>query len=181
VIVMRARAAPVLVMPHGTVQVMHDAVECASLTPNFIKCLVGEPRRYPGAMLEVTEHPMLEPFVACRTVDDAVDLLVDLRRSLTITSDESAFLELWGAFLSSPESLPRGDRWVERLCLRYAGQSPKRLTTLAQLALTLSADNERGLYNSLGLYADGSHYARVCRACTGHPPGRWRHMSQTFY
>lgn len=178
---MRAQAVPVLVMPHGTVQTMEDTVECASLTPNFIKCLIGEPRRHLGLMLEVTEHPMLEPFVACRSVDDAVELLVDLRQSLTLTPDERDFLELWDAFLSSPETLPRGDRWVERLCLRHAGQSPKRLVTLARLAKTLSADSERGLYNSLGAFADASHYARVCRGYTGHPPSHWRHMSQTFY
>jgi AraC-like DNA-binding protein len=52
---------------------------------------------------------------------------------------------------------------------------------VSRLAHTLREDNERGGYNSLGAFADASHFARVCRAYTGQTPTYWRHMSQTFY
>jgi hypothetical protein len=181
VMVFRPRAPPLLVTPHDDVRVVDPVAECAALSPNFVKCLLGEPRRHRGATLEVTEHPMLAPFASCGSVEDIVELLVDLRECLTVTPDEHDFLELWEAHMSNTAALPRSDRWVERLCLRYAGQSPKRLTTLLHLAQTLSADAESGLHNSLGLFSDASHYARVCRACTRQPPTRWRNMSRTFY
>lgn len=179
--VFRTRAAPLLLTPHDDVRLVERAVECASLSPNFVKCLLGEPRRHLGAALDVTAHPMLEPFATCRSVEDAAALLVDLRQCLVVTPDERDFLDLWAAHVSNTAPLPRSDRWVERLCQRYAGQSPKRLTTLLHLAQTLRADAERGLSNSLGIFADASHYARVCRAYTGHAPTRWRHLSHTFH
>jgi hypothetical protein len=178
--VLRAHAPPLWVMPHGDVRRVDDVTTCASLAPNFIKCLLGEPRRFLGTV-ETCEHVMLSPFAPCRSFEDTVPLLVDLRRSLTVTPDEHDFLELWDAYRGNPESLPTSDRWVQRLCLRYAGQAPKRLLTLARLAQTLSADHESGLHNSLGAFADASHFARVCRAFTGRPPTAWRHLSQTFY
>jgi hypothetical protein len=179
--VVRPHTAPLFLLPHSDVRVVDAADECASLSPNFIKCLLGEPRRHLGVALAATEHPMLEPFATCRSVGDAIALWVDLRESLAVTPDEKDFLDLWKDYCKAPESLPTSDRWVQRLCLRYAGQSPKRLTTLARLSRTLSADNESGLHNGLGAFADASHYARVCHALTGHPPTRWRHLSQTFY
>jgi hypothetical protein len=178
--VVRARATPLFVLPHTDVRVVDEATECASLSPNFVKCLLGEPRRLLGVMLPATSHPMLEPFVSCRSIDDAGELWGDLRRSLAMTPDERDFLDLWREHRAEAATLPTSDRWVQRLCLRYAGQSPKRLITLARLAQTLSADNEGGGHNSLGAFADASHYSRVCREYTGQPPTRWRHLSQTF-
>lgn len=180
VFVARVNAPPLLVLPHGGVQLVEGAAECATLTPNFIKCLLGEPRRHLGTVLAATSHAMLTPFAACEGIDDAAALLVDLRNSLTITPDERDFLDLWKDYCATPESLPTSDRWVQRLCLRYAGQSPTRLRTIARLARTLRADDESGLHNSLGAFADASHFARVCRAYTGHAPMTWRHLSQPF-
>lgn len=181
VFVARAKADLLLVLPHGDVKVVEGVTECAALTPTFIKCLLGEPRHHLRATLTMSSHVMLSPFSACARLDDVAPLLVDLRNSLTVTPDERDFLDLWSDYGAEPDSLPTSDRWVQRLCLRYAGQSPARLKTLARLARTLSADDERGLHNSLGAFADASHFARVCRAYTGKPPTRWRHMSQTFY
>ena len=174
VMVVRRDEAPVFVMPHGGVRSVELVLECAQLAPHFVKCLLGEPRRFVDTVLPATAHPMLEPFASCRSVDDAVPLWVDLRDSLVVTPDERDFLELWAAYADDPASLPTGDRWVERLCLRYAGQTPKRLKTIAQLAATLREDQRTGRYNSLGAFSDASHYVRVCRALTGHPPTRWR-------
>jgi hypothetical protein len=181
VMVFREDAAPLFLTPHNDVRIVNSTLECAKLSPNFIKCLIGEPRRHLGVALAATAHPMLEPFTACRSIDETIELLVDLRESLAVTPDERDFLELWTNHCAVPESLPTSDRWVQRLCLRYAGQSPKRLTTLARLARTLSADNRSGLHNSLGTFADASHYVRVCHALTGHSPKHWRHLSHTFY
>jgi hypothetical protein len=171
---------PVLVTPHRDVRAMHDVTECVSLTPNVLKCLLGEPRRLLELTLSTDAHVMLSPFADCRSLTHAAPLLEDLRRSLVVTPDERDFLDLWRDWRKDPESLPTSDRWVQRLCLRYAGQPAKRLKGLARLSATLMADVERGLHNSLGLFADASHYARVCRANTGHPPGQWRRLSQPF-
>jgi hypothetical protein len=53
-------------------------------------------------------------------------------------------------------------------------------TASAVIAIERNEDNDRGLYNSLGAFADASHFARVCLAYTGQTPTAWRHMSQTF-
>lgn len=168
-------------MPHRTVRVLDAVVACARLSPNFIKCSIGEPRHHLGAELLATAHPMLAPFAACDSLEAATELFRDLRRSLVLTADERDFLEMWRAHEATGEPLPTSDRWIQRLCLRFAGQAPKTINTVAQLARTLKEDDTRGLYNSLGAFADASHFARVCRAYTGHTPSQWRHMSQTFY
>jgi hypothetical protein len=124
---------------------------------------------------------MLSPFAECQNLETAAYLLHDLRNSLTITPDERDFLALWRDYRANTETLPTSDRWVQRLCLRYAGQSAKRLKVLARLSDTLAADDESGLHNSLGAFADASHYSRVCRANTGHPPKHWRRLMQPFY
>jgi hypothetical protein len=181
VLVFRKQLAPLVVTPHRDVRVFHDVTECANLTPNFIKCLLGEPRRHLELTLSPEAHVMLSPFATCRSLKGAAPLLSDLRQSLALTRDECDFLELWKDYRAEVESLPASDRWVQRLCLRYAGQSPKRLKTVARLSTTLAADNESGHYNSLGAFADDSHFARVSRQHTGHAPKAWRHLSQAFY
>lgn len=84
-----------LVLPHGDVKVVEEAAECATLAPNFVKCLLGEPRLHLEKILTTSAHPMLTPFAACERIDDALALLVDLRNSLTVTPDERDFLDLW--------------------------------------------------------------------------------------
>lgn len=178
--VLSARAPLLFHLPHRDVRLVDAPLACVSLTPNLIKCLLGEPRRFLEQTLTPSSHPMLQPFTDCGTLEEFEELLTDLRSSLAVTPDERDFLELWRDFLADPETLPTSDRWVQRLCLRYAGQSPRRLRTVARLSRTLSADNESGRHNSLGAFADDSHFARVCRALTGRPPTGWRKMSQTF-
>jgi hypothetical protein len=121
---------------------------------------------------------MLRPFAEIGGVAEASELLTDLRHSLTVTSDESDFVGLWS---SVRDGLPTSDRRVQRLCARYAGQSPKAVNMTVTLARTLDADNISGQTNTLGDYANDSHLGRVCRAFTGRTPTAWRNMSQTFY
>jgi hypothetical protein len=166
--------------PHRTVRSIETVVESARLSPNFIKCLLGEPRRFLGMELTAAAHPMLSPFAGCDSIDAAGGLLDDLRAALTITGDERDFLSFWRAHDAGEEPLPTSDRFVQRLCLRFAGQAPKAINMAARLARTLAEDNHRRLSNSLAAFADASHLARVCRAYTGKPPMAWRHLSQTF-
>jgi hypothetical protein len=119
-------------------------VECARLSLNFVKCLIGEPRRHLGIELLASAHPMLAP---CSTIDAASELFRDLRESLAITSDERDFLSFWHAPDAGGELLPTNDRWVQRLCVRFAGQSPKAINMTMRLAQTLKEDNDCGLHN----------------------------------
>lgn len=166
--------------PHRTVRSLENVEESARLSPNFVKCLLGEPRRFLGIELLAAAHPMLSPFAGCDSIDGAADLLEDLRAALTVTPDERDFLSFWRAHDAAEEPLPTSDRFVQRLCLRFAGQAPRAINMASQLARTLAEDNHRRLSNSLGAFADASHLARVCRAYTGQPPMAWRHLSQTF-
>lgn len=169
-----------LVLPHRDV-VIADAVGIAlSLSPNFVKCLIGEPRLHLGQTLRADEHPMLAPFAGVATIEDALELLRDLRASLAVTPDEEDFLQLWRTFTSEGHIPPRLRR-DQRLCVRYAGQPPTTLNLTSRLARSLDADNATGLYNGLGHFADASHYGRVCRAFTGRTPAEWKNMSRTFY
>lgn len=168
-------------MPHRDICVLADVVDCARLSPNFIKCLIGEPKKTLGESYLASALPVLAPFKGCDGVDAAAWLFEDLRASLAITPDEHDFLSIWAPYDRFGEPIPTNDRWVQRLCLRYAGQSPVAINTTLRLAQTLRADSSSGLHNSLGLFADASHFIRTCRAWTGHTPTKWRHMSQTFY
>lgn len=168
------------VLPHRTVDVLEGVAACVSLSPNFVKCLIGETRRHLGRTLLAADHAILAPFVPVRTVMEASALLVDLRSSLEVTPDEAEFIDLWAQHQASV-GLPTGDRRIQRLCLRYAGQAPTAINATTRLARTLEADNVSGLYNGLGEYADASHFARACRSATGRTPAAWRNMSQTFY
>ena len=49
------------------------------------------------------------------------------------------------------------------------------------MALRPKANERLGRNNSLGAFADASHFARVCRTLTGHPPRYWRPLLQAFY
>ena len=169
-----------LVLPHRTVTVMHDVTECANLSPNFVKCLIGEPRRHLGRKLTATEYPVLEPFAPICSVAEACELLHDLRNSQQVTAEERDFIDLW-ALHGAGRALPTSDRQMQRLCLRYAGQAPAAINAVSRLARTLDDDNSSGRYNGLGEYADASHFARACRSATGRTPAAWRNMSQSFY
>jgi hypothetical protein len=168
------------VFPHRSVVIVDGAAEFVSLSPNFVKCLLGEPSKFVGRVIPADQHPMLAPFVKVESISAAEVLLEDLRSSLTITHDEVDFVQMWRA-RASGEALPTNDRRVQRLSLRYAGQTPLVINTLDRLARTLDADNSNEFYNGLGAFADGSHLARVCKTYTGRTPATWRNMSQTFY
>lgn len=167
--------------PHGSVVVLDEVVATWSLSPNIIKAMVGPPASMRDEVVRASHHPALRLFAEAGTDRDALPLLHDLRSALTVTPDEHEFEVLWRAYRVDRRPLPRADRRVQRLMLRFAGQSLTQIAAVDRLAATLHADRLSGLSNSLGLYADGSHYARASRALTGQPPSFWRNVSFSFY
>lgn len=171
----------VVVMPHDGVHCVDRVAEVVRLAPNVVKCLLGPPRELLGRVLRAEDHPMLAPFAPARSLDEVAGLLHDLRASLTETGDEVEFGRFWRAMADSGTALPTSDRQVQRLARRFAGRSPSAVNRVVALGRTLDADRRVGGYNSLGLFADASHLARVCRALTGETPGHWRNVSHAFY
>lgn len=171
----------VVVPPHGTVVVLDEVVAVWSLSPNFVKALVAPPASVRDEVLRASDHPALRLFVQASSDRAAVPLLHDLRSALTVTPDEHEFELLWRHYRRDHRSMPRADRRVQRLMMRFAGQSLSQIAAVDRLASTLWSDRQTGQSNSLGLYADGSHYARASRSMTGQPPMHWRNMSLSFY
>lgn len=165
--------------PHRRVISLVGVEECVRLAPHVTKCLLGPPHRFLGAVLDAADHPLLSPFASVTSGDDLDELLSDLRDSLTVTPDESDFVQLWRR--TDDGELPVGDRRVQRLSVRYAGQAPAAVNTALRLARTLVADAASGASNSLGLFADASHLGRVCKAATGRTPSAWRELVNPFH
>jgi hypothetical protein len=161
--------------------VLNDVVAVWSLAPHWVKAMLGPPAALRGTVLRASDHPALRLFDDERDDRSALALLHDLRASLTVTPDEHEFERTWWAHRHEGQPLPTADRRVQRLMLRFAGQSLTQISTAERLAATLRADRQSGRYNALGLYADGSHYARVCRRLTGRTPAEWRNVSLPFY
>lgn len=175
------RAETVALPPHPSVVVLDDVVAIWSLAPNWVKAMLGPPAQLRGKVLRASDHPALRLFDDEADDRSALSLLHDLRASLTATPDEREFERLWWQHRLGGEPLPSADRRVQRLMLRFAGQSLTQIAAVERLAATLRADRERRGSNTLGLYADGSHYARQCRRLTGRTPAEWRNMSPPFY
>lgn len=169
------------VFPHKAIYKLNYVVCCVTLSPAFTKCLLGKPTDFIDKQLAARTLSLLKDFTYDRAFKRLSCLLNDLRHSLEITHDEAQFNRLWAEFTQSDELLPTSDRQVQRLCKRYAGQSPGTINTIKRLARTLDADNASGLYNSLGDFADASHLARVCKQYTGQNPSHWKNSSQMFY
>lgn len=167
--------------PHSQVIELDNVVAVWSLAPHWVKAMLGPPAVLRGSVLRASDHPALRLFDDEKDDRSAVSLLHDLRASLTVTPDEHEFERLWWAYRHDGHRLPPADRRVQRLMVRFAGQSLTQITAVEQLAATLRADRDGGGYNSLGLYADGSHYARACRRLTGRAPAEWRNVSLPFY
>ncbi len=167
--------------PHPNVVVLDDVESVWSLAPHWVKAMLGPTAALRGSVLRASDHPALRLFDDEKDDRTAVSLLRDLRASLTVTPDEHEFETLWWAHRQTGQPLPSADRRVQRLMVRFAGQSLTQITTVEQLAATLRADRDGGGYNSLGLYSDGSQYARACRRLTGRSPAEWRNVSLPFY
>ncbi len=167
--------------PHGSVVVLDEVVAVWSLSPNIIKAMIGPPASVRGAVVRASDHPALRLFAQVDGDRDALPLLHDLRSAITVTPDEREFEVLWRAYKLDQKPLPQADRRVQRLMLRFAGQTLSQIAAVDRLAATVQSDRETGRSNSLGLFADGSHYARSSRRLTGQSPSYWRNVSLPFY
>lgn len=175
------RHETVALSPHAGVVVLDDVVAIWSLAPHWVKALLGPPAALRGRVLRASDHPAVRLFDDEADDRSALSLLHDLRASLTVTPDEHEFERLWWHHHHDGEPLPSADRRVQRLMVRFAGQSLTQIAAVERLAATLRADRDRTGSNVLGLYADGSHYARQCRRMTGRAPAEWRNVSLPFY
>lgn len=167
--------------PHAGVVELDDVVAVWSLAPHWVKAMLGPPVALRGRVMRASDHPALRLFDDETDDRTALSLLHELRASLTVTPDEHEFERLWWRHRVEGEPLPSADRRVQRLMVRFAGQSLTQIAAVERLAATLRADRDRGGSNVLGLYADGSHYARQCRRLTGRAPSEWRNVSHPFY
>lgn len=182
-----------LVRAAGTVRLFgpHSRVHClqpqgsASILfaePAFIKALLGHPRYFLNRSFSPAELSLLAVFQ-----DSApsawLALLADLRAAVTMTHDEYQFTELW-SLLVRQQFRPRDsgqERQAERLCRRYAGQTPGTVSRQLRLARQLARDLAASEHVPTGDYADQSHYIRECRKHTGCTPSEWKNLSATFY
>ncbi len=174
-------AETVALPPHPGVVVLDDVVAIWSLAPHWVKAMLGPPAQLRGDVLRASDHPVLRLFDDEADDRSALSLLHELRASLTVTPDEHEFERLWWQHRVGGDPLPTADRRVQRLMRRFAGQSLTQIAAVERLAATLRADREHRGSNALGLYADGSHYARQCRRLTGRAPAEWRNVSLPFY
>lgn len=171
----------IVTLPHKSIFAMDKVLCCLTLAPNFIKSLLGKPTDYTEQQMTCSSSRFLEDFTFDESLQQVSYLLNDLRSSLEITNDEAQFNRIWQTYNEPDELLPTSDRQVQRLCKRYAGQTPETINLIKKLARTLDADNSTGHYNSLGDFADASHLARVCKQFTGYNPSHWKNSSQLFY
>lgn len=156
-----------------------EAIFC---TPNFVKALLGHPRYFINRHFTSAELSLLRPFDEHSFVKWP-DLVNDVRDSVQKTPDEVQFEREWPRILAGePMHVDATQqRQLERLCLRYAGQSPLQIMQEVRLSRQLAADIARGEHVSLGLFADQSHYIRECKKLTGQTPQYWQNLSATFY
>jgi len=173
-----------LLGPHDRVRVLTDVRAGVLMTcaPNLIKALAGHPRRFVDALLTAREVPLLRPFEEC-AVAEWPPLVRDLRSSVEVTVDEQQFEDIWQAITRHGETTTRtvDQRQAERLCRRYAGQTPSRILRQLRLATQLAADIAAREHRPLGGFADQSHYIRESRTLTGHTPRHWRSSPASFY
>lgn len=153
------------------------------LEPHFIKNIVGHTKYFINKAYTQQELPLLALFVNVFSEKESRMLLQDARDAVEITHNERQFEKVWreltdGGTLAQDIAMQRQS---ERLCLRYAGQSPLMIIRENRLTSQLAVDIRTGRYTPIGQFADQSHYVRECRQLTGYTPRHWQKMSGTFY
>lgn len=173
----------VLYGPHQRVWQLDEKVDALFFCrPNIIKVLFGHPKQYVNKSFTNDELSLLRPFNET-PVNGWYGLLEDARASVAVLPDEIQFLKEWPHITSGEYNIETGahQRQLERICRRYAGQSPSQITQEIRLSRQLVMDIEHQAYQPSGLYADQSHYIRECRKLTGRTPAYWQNLSVTFY
>lgn len=181
--VLRDGDRTLLLGPHDRVRVLTDVAAGAVMTctPSLLKAMAGHPRSFVDAALTTREVPLLRPFDD-HDVADWPTMVRDLRSAVDVTGDEEQFAGVWAAITGHGRATAGtvDQRQAERLCRRYAGQTPSRILRQLRLAAQLAADIAAGEYRPLGRFADQSHYIRESRRLTGHTPRHWRSSGASF-
>lgn len=178
---LRVDGAVRLLGPHNGMRRLRGVDALMSCTPSVIKAFAGHPRLFVGDLVSTGDVPLLRTFEE-RPPSRWPMLLDDLRGSVDVTGDESQFDALWQSLMGRKTSAGSSvQRQEERLCRRYAGQTPTAIRRQLRLSAQLAADITAGRHRSLGEFTDQSHYVRECKALTGATPGRWWRTSAAFH
>jgi hypothetical protein len=167
----RGDTTTVLYGPHSTVWSVERPVQLIDVPPDLVKLIFGTVSAFVDRRFGLDELPLLQPFTE---VADWSSLICDARNSITVTDDHRQFLD-WFAVSD------RIDRQVERLCRRYAGQTPRRITQQRNVSAEFVAQLGKRAYVPTGCFADQSHYIRTCRNLTAFTPTELRNLSDSFY
>lgn len=183
VIVRQGESRVILYGPHQRVWQLNERVNTLLFCmPHMLKVLFGHPRYYVNKSFTSDELPLLQAFGET-LVSDWRELLDDARASVKVLPDEMQFLKEWPQIISGgyDNKTDTQQRQLERICKRYAGQSPSQITQEIRLAQQLAVDIRHRAYSPSDRYADQSHYIRECRKLTGQTPAHWQNVSATFY
>jgi hypothetical protein len=157
--------------PHSTVWVIDRPIRVLDVSPDLVKLVFGPVVDFVDRRFDAAELAMLRPFV---DEHDWNGLVSEAYEAITVTDDHRQFGEWFGVF-------DRVDRQVERLCKRYAGQSPRRIAQQLNVSAEFVANLPFRHYRPTGLFSDQSHYIRSCRLLTGMTPSELRNVSEWFY
>jgi hypothetical protein len=160
--------------PHATVWVLPSPRLVIDVPSDIVKNLFGVVADFVDRMFGQAEHPFLELFAEAPGAESWAALLQSAEAAVTVTDDQLQFRR----WMAHPELL---DRQAERLCLRYAGQSPVQVLKQVKLGAEFTANLGSKRYVSQGQFADQSHYIRTCRELTGYTPATLKKLSDLFY
>lgn|GEM_PF-2589885 len=129
--------------PHSGVWVLSDPRLIFDVPPDIVKVLLGTAAHFVDRMFGEAEHPFLEIFAGAPTREGWVALLQEAEDAVTITDDQLQFRR----WLANPVTL---DRQAERLCVRYAGQSPQRILKQLKFGAEFVGNLPHGNYRPQG-------------------------------
>jgi hypothetical protein len=160
--------------PHATVWRMPHPRLIIDVPADLVKILFGAVADFVDRMFGEAEHPFLGIFAEHATREGWLALLQEAEDAVTITDDQLQYRR-WR------QDLGAFDRQAERLCLRYAGQSPRRILTQIRFSNEFVANLPLSTYQPQGNFADQSHYIRTGKALTGFSPTDLKNLARHFY
>lgn len=162
--------------PHNNVWIIKNVEWILTVRPEIIKLIFGRASRFINSYFTTDRVRLLSLFDAIKTKEELHSLLIDARNSVAITSDEYDFVDWWQSSFKAP--FP--ERYLERLCTRYAGEAPRNILRQAKLGSTIL----NYLHDSSSFYdgfSDQSHFIRMFKKTTGLTPRQVKKLSGTFY
>lgn len=160
--------------PHSSAWLLPPPRLVFDVPPDIVKILFGTVADFVNRMFGEAEHPFLEVFAQSPTHAGWTALLQEAEDAVTITDDQRQFRQ----WLAQPNML---DRQAERLCARYAGQSPQQILRQTRFSAEFVANLSLDVYQPQGHFADQSHFIRTSRELTGYTPAELKNVSDSFY